>query len=93
LPSAGIPFIKDYVNELVIEVNNAVIGFVVSGEFLKPQHRSIYKEERRERKLLEEKYNSEHHLKDSNEFANKSGSPSKSSRFLKPMMIPNGTIS
>jgi len=54
---------------LLIEVNNAVIGFVVSGEFLKPQHRSIYKEERRERKLLEEKYNSEHHLKDSNEFA------------------------
>jgi hypothetical protein len=69
LPSAGIPFIKDYVNELVIEVNNAVIGFVVSGEFMKPQHRSMYKEERRERNLLEEKYNSEHHLKDSNEFA------------------------
>jgi hypothetical protein len=52
----------------VIEVNNAVIGFVVSGEFLKPQHRSLYKEERKERKQLEEKYNSEHQLKDSNEF-------------------------
>lgn len=53
LPSAGIPFIKDYVYDLLHEVNNAVIGFVVSGEFMKPQHRSLYKEERMERKRLE----------------------------------------
>lgn len=52
LPSAGIPFVRDYVYDLLHEVNNQVIGFVVSGEFMKPQHRSLYKEERKERKRL-----------------------------------------
>jgi hypothetical protein len=50
LPSAGTHFIASYTRDIINEVNDAVLNYVISGVFQKPQYRNLEKAKQQQKK-------------------------------------------